>query len=76
MKATQDRDAIYVSARQETVLDMARRHVREGAERIARQEEILVELDSGNYPEAAALGRAVLETMRSSLDLSDTICGH
>ena len=52
-----------------TKLAMARRHVREGVIRLARQEEIVAELDRGSYPEAAALGRAVMETMRSSLDL-------
>jgi uncharacterized coiled-coil protein SlyX len=58
-----------VSGRCETILEMARRHVREGAIRFARQEEIVAELDRDNYPQAAALGRVVLETMRSSLDL-------
>ena len=54
----------------ETVLEMARRHVREGEERLARQMTIVQGLERNNHPEAAALGRKVLETIRSSLDLS------
>ncbi len=48
---------------------MAQRHVREGEKRITRQEAMVAELDRDNHPEAATLGRKVLETMRSSLDL-------
>jgi hypothetical protein len=53
----------------ETLLEMARRHVREGVLRVARQEEIVSELDRGNHPETATFGRDVLKTMRLSLDL-------
>jgi hypothetical protein len=58
-----------VSGPRETILEVAQRHVREGATRLARQEEIVSELDRENFPEAADLGRVVLKTMRCSLDL-------
>ena len=70
MKTTQDLEANHVGANHETILEMARRHVREGEERIARQEGVLAKLDRDNHPQAAVLGRAVLETMRLSLNLS------
>ena len=54
----------------ETILEMGRRHVREGAVRVARQEEIISEFDRANHLLAAALGKVVLETIRTSLDLS------
>jgi hypothetical protein len=60
-----------MSGHAETLLEMARRHVREGAVRIARQEEIASKLDRDNHPQAAALARVILATMRSSLDLSE-----
>ena len=52
-------------------MEMARRHVRDGEERIARQEAIVVTTLTGNSPpEAAILARVLLETMRSSLELA------
>ena len=53
----------------ETLLQKARRHVREGEDRIARQEATVAEFERNNHPEAATLGRGVLQTMRNSLDL-------
>ena len=58
-----------MSGRHETLLEIARRRVSEGVIRLARQEEIVAELNRGSYPEAADLSRVVLETMRSSLVL-------
>ena len=53
----------------ETLLETARRHVREGAERVTRQEAIVAGLERDNHPDAATFAREVLKTMRSSLDL-------
>jgi hypothetical protein len=47
-------------------LATARRHVREGAERIIRQEMIAAELDDCGIPGLATLAREVLEVMRST----------
>jgi hypothetical protein len=59
-----------VSDLPETLLEMARRHVRDGEERVMRQEAAAAELERDNYHEAAALGRELLEAMRTSLDLA------
>ena len=56
--------------RPETVLEMARRHVLEGEERLARQIAIVAKLERDNYTEAAALASMVLGTIRLSLDMS------
>jgi len=56
--------------RPETVLEMARRHVFEGEERLARQIALVAKLERDNHPEAAALGSKVLEAIHLSLDMS------
>ena len=56
-----------VSDHAETELEMARRHVREGEERLARQAAMVAALEGANHIAAAALGRQLLETIRSSL---------
>lgn len=56
--------------RPETVLEMARRHVLEGEERLARQIALVAKLERDNLTEAAALATRVLETIRLSLDMS------
>ena len=56
--------------RPETVLDMARRHVLEGEERLARQIALVAKLERDNQTEAAVLGSKVLEAIRLSLDMS------
>jgi len=66
---TPARQALYVSGFPETLLETARRHVREGGERVTRQEAMVAELERDNHPDAATLAREVLKTMRSSLDL-------
>lgn len=54
----------------ETLLEMERRHIREGTERITRQEAIIARLGDGNRSDTAILAREILATMRSSLDLA------
>ncbi len=54
----------------ETLMELARRHVREGAERVARQEELVARLDQdGNIASQTALARELLTALRTSLDL-------
>lgn len=52
----------------ETALAMAERHVREAEARIARQAEIIAEMERDNHPEAAAVGRGVLATFQNTLE--------
>jgi hypothetical protein len=60
-------DTNFVSGR-ETLLEMARRHVREGAQRVVRQEEIVAMLDRDtNYRSQAALAREILASLHASL---------
>jgi hypothetical protein len=54
----------------EPLLTMARRHVREGEERIARQEVRVAGLIRAGHHDAAARGAKVLEQMRLSLKLA------
>ena len=54
----------------ETELERARRRVREGKERVARQAAIVAELERDNHSAAAALARRLLRTLRSSLNLA------
>ena len=56
--------------RPETTLEMARRHVREGEERLARQIAMVAKMERDNHTEAAALGSKVLEAIRLLLDMS------
>jgi hypothetical protein len=50
-------------------LEAARRHVREGAERVARQEAIVAMLDKDtSYRPQAALAREMLAILQESLD--------
>jgi hypothetical protein len=59
-----------VSGRHETLLDMARRHVSEGAIRVARQEDIVAALvRDANYRSQAALAGEILAILHTSLDL-------
>ena len=50
-------------------LAAAERRLAENGARVARQEQIIEEMDRDNHPEAAAMGRAVLATLRRSLEL-------
>ena len=58
-----------MTAQTETLLQQARRHVREGEVRIARQEALVARSGTDGHADAATVARGVLETMRSSLDL-------
>jgi hypothetical protein len=48
---------------------MARRHVAEGEERVARQEILIAELDRDGHAELAVKARALLTTFKTSLRL-------
>jgi hypothetical protein len=54
----------------ETPLQQAERHVRQAEAFVSRQERIIAEMDRDGHPEAAARGRAVLETLQRSLELA------
>jgi hypothetical protein len=61
-----------VSGYPETLLQVARRHVREGGARVARQEEIIAALNRDtNYRSQAALAREILASLHTSLDLME-----
>ena len=49
---------------------VAERHVREAEARIARQREIIVEMDRDKHPQAAKVGRELLNTLLQSLDVA------
>jgi hypothetical protein len=51
----------------ESELEIARRHVREGEARVARQEEIVADLERAGHTKATEHGRMVLETIGISL---------
>ncbi len=52
----------------ETELEMARRHVALGERSLARQEQIVVEMDRDNHPRAAEMARQLLDTMTRYLE--------
>ena len=56
--------------RPETVLEMARRHVLEGEERLVRQIALVAKLERDSHSEAAGMGSKVLKAIRVSLDMS------
>jgi hypothetical protein len=61
-----------VRNRPEAELEMAQRHVREGAERVVRQEALVAALDKdAEYRPQAALARDVTVILRRSLDLME-----
>ena len=49
---------------------MAQRHVAEGSRRVAAQRAIIVDLEYGGHYQLAAVGRAVLATLETSLKLA------
>ena len=51
----------------ESLLEMARRHVREGEQRVARLETLVADLDRAGHADSVALGLTALETVRTSL---------
>ena len=58
-----------VGRRAEERLSMARRHVAEGIDRIARQEILITELDRDGHAELAVKARELLTTFETSLRL-------
>ena len=59
-----------MGAHHQTPQEMERRHIREGTERIIRQEAIIAKLGDGNRSDTAILAREILATMLSILDLA------
>jgi hypothetical protein len=59
-----------VTDRPETELEMVQRHVHDGEKRVARQMDMVAELERLHHEEAAALGRELLAVMRRTLDLA------
>ena len=64
--ATTPRDPFDRARRRKNLIEMERRHIREGEARVARQEEVVCQLDSigGHESEHALTARAVLVTFR------------
>jgi hypothetical protein len=59
-----------MSGHRETPLEMERRHIREGTERITRQEAIIAKLGDGDCSDTMILAGELLAVMRSSLDFA------
>jgi hypothetical protein len=55
----------------ESKLEMAKRHVREGRERVAHQRAILEHLERDGHQEAAREARELLSTLGESLRLAE-----
>jgi hypothetical protein len=55
--------------RAETILEMARRHVREGEARLVRLAALVAKMERVGSQDQAALGRRVQETVRTALEL-------
>ena len=58
-----------MSDRPETELEIAQRHVREGERRLIRMAAMINAIDNEKYPKATAMGKVLLETMSTSLDI-------
>jgi hypothetical protein len=58
-----------MGARAEAELEMARRHVREGEDRLARQDALVSKMQQRGFGEST-LGEQVAETIRTSLYLA------
>ena len=59
-----------MGAHHQTPQEMERRHIREGAKRITRQEAIIAKLGGDNRSDTAILAREILAIMRLSLNLA------
>jgi hypothetical protein len=55
---------------QESPLSQAQRHVLENEQRVARQRDIIAEMDRDEHPKVAAKARRLLETMEETLRLA------
>jgi hypothetical protein len=53
----------------ETTLEMTRRHVREGEARLARLAALVAKMESAGFKDQVVLGRRVLGTTRTALEL-------
>ena len=58
-----------MSDRPETELEIAQRHVREGERRLIRMAAMINAIDNEKCPKATAMGKVLLETMSTSLDI-------
>ena len=58
-----------MSDRPETELEIAQRHVREGERRLVRMAAMIDAMDKDRYPIAFTIGKLLLETMSTSLDI-------
>jgi hypothetical protein len=54
----------------ETPLDQVERHIREAEGLIARQEELIADLERHDHAEAAVRGRELLATLRRTLEVA------
>jgi hypothetical protein len=72
LMATKPRDLSGLASLREDLIEMERRHIREGEARIARQEEIVSQLDSsaGHESENTLTARAMLVTFRNFVALA------
>jgi hypothetical protein len=64
------RDDPAIADPKEQELEMARRHVREGERRVARQTEMVAELEHYCRNPAAVLARELLAILRKTLNLA------
>jgi hypothetical protein len=58
-----------VSDRPETELVIAQRHVRDVERRLIRMAAMIDAIDKDKYPKATAMGKVLLETTSTSLDI-------
>jgi hypothetical protein len=70
--ATKPRDPLELAGLREDLIEMERRHIREGEARIARQEEIVSRLDAswGHESDHALTAHALLVTFREFVALA------
>ena len=62
--------ASQVAEGREPLLEMAQRHVREDEERVARQIDIIADLERLKHYQGAMLAKRVLKNMRATLDMA------
>jgi hypothetical protein len=58
-----------VGDRPETELEIAQRHMRDGERRLIEMAAMIDAIDKDKYPKAAAMGKVLLETMSTSLNI-------
>jgi hypothetical protein len=67
---TKPGDPLERASHRKDLVEMERRHIREGEARVARQEEIVRHFDSSGAPEYALTARALLVTFREFLAIA------